>query len=221
MLSWFLAVSLLPLGDFTAIGFSARADRGFGGESGPEGAARLRPAARHPGGLAGALVIVRPGPVGISAGAAAALLSALMIALSRVTTRLLAKTEPPSALLFYVLLFTTPFVGVAAAFTWTLPSGRALLLAGLAAAAGTTGQYFVARTYRHADVAALAPLEFLQIPIAAAIGFAAFGQEPDAQSALGAGIVVCAVLYTIRRERLRRRAATAAGTTPPGGSSPR
>ncbi len=144
-----------------------------------------------------------------------------MVTLSRVTTRLLAKTEPPSALLFYVLLFTTPFVGVAAAFTWTLPSGHALLLAGLAAAAGTTGQYFVARTYRHADVAALAPLEFLQIPIAAAIGFAAFGQEPDAQSALGAGIVVCAVLYTIRRERLRRRGATAAGTTPPGGSSPR
>ncbi len=30
-----------------------RADRGFGGESGPEGAARLRPAARHPGGPRG------------------------------------------------------------------------------------------------------------------------------------------------------------------------
>ena len=96
-------VSLLPLGDFTAIGFSAVLIAALVARvclKEPLGFDRLLAILA---GLAGALVIVRPGPAAISAGAAAALLSALMIALSRVTTRLLAKTEPPSALLFYVL----------------------------------------------------------------------------------------------------------------------
>lgn len=221
LLAWFTAVSLIPLGDFTAIGFTsvliaALIARVVLGEA--LGFDRLLAIAA---GLAGALIIVRPSAAGLSVGALAAFLSAALIGISRITARILAKTDPPSRILFYFLLYTTPLSAVAAAFTWTSPSPAAFGLCILVAAAGSIGQYGLARAYRHADVAALAPFDFLQIPIATLIGFLVFAQVPDLVSALGAAIVVAAVLYTINRERVRRRAAIVAGTIPPGGSSPK
>jgi drug/metabolite transporter (DMT)-like permease len=85
MPSWFVAVTLLPLGDFTPIGFSAVLIAALVARVGlkePLGFDRLLAILA---GLAGALVIVRPSPAGISAGAAAALFSALMVTLSRVS----------------------------------------------------------------------------------------------------------------------------------------
>jgi drug/metabolite transporter (DMT)-like permease len=220
MLAWFTGVMLLPLGDFTAVSFTSvlfaalAARVALGEQLGPD---RLFAVLA---GFVGALIILRPGPDGLSLGALAALTAAASIAVSRVTTRLLAKTEPPNALLFYMMLYTTPPSAIAAALTWSHPSPAALLLIVLIAIASSAGHVFLAQAYRSAEVSALAPFDFLQIPIAGLIGFVAFGQKPDFAAVIGAMIIVGATVYAIHRVRIRLPARSAGGTTPRSGSSP-
>jgi drug/metabolite transporter (DMT)-like permease len=220
MLAWLAGVMLLPLGDFTAVSFTsvlfaALAARMVLRERlGPHRLVAIF------AGFVGALIILRPGPDGLSLGALAALSTAVSIAASRVAARLLAKTEPASAILFYMMLYTTPLAAIAAAFTWSNPSPAALLPIVAVAIAAGAGHFFIAQAYRSAEVSALAPFDFLQIPIAGLIGFAALGQTPDMVTGIGATIIVGSTLYAVHRARLRSPAPSAAGTTPRPGLSP-
>ena len=220
LLAWFTGVMLLPLGDFTAVTFTsvllaALAARVVLKEQlGPHRLAAIIV------GFLGALIVLRAGPDGLSLGALAALTAAVSVAVSRVTTRLIAKTEPANALVFYMMLYTTPPTALAAALTWSNPPAAALLLVVLIAIAGSAGHFFLAQAYRAAEVSALAPFDFMQIPVAGLIGFVAFGQIPDLATVVGTMFIIASTLYAIHRARIRLPAPSAGGTTPPPGSSP-
>ena len=61
---------------------------------------------------------------------------------------------------------------------------------------------------RFAPAATVAPLQYIEIPFATAIGFVVFGALPNALAAVGIVVTVAAGLYVIHRER---RAAERAG----------
>ena len=74
---------------------------------------------------------------------------------------------------------------------------------------GTLAHLLMTWSLRYAPSATLAPMQYLEIPFAAAIGFAVFGELPGPLAAAGIVITVLAGLYIVMRER-----ATARGRVP-------
>jgi drug/metabolite transporter (DMT)-like permease len=66
-----------------------------------------------------------------------------------------------------------------------------------------------------APSATLAPLQYLELPVATLLGFMVFGDFPNALTLLGIGIIIAAGLYMIHRERVTARALITARAAPP------
>lgn len=84
------------------------------------------------------------------------------------------------------------------AIDWTL-----LLAIGLL---GTAAHLLMTWSLRYAPSATLAPMQYLEIPVATAIGFIVFGDLPDGLATLGILITIASGLYIILRERANARA---------------
>lgn len=77
--------------------------------------------------------------------------------------------------------------------TWTL-----LVAIGLS---GTLAHLLMTWSLRYAPSATLAPMQYLEIPIATVIGFAVFGDLPNTMASIGIAIVVASGLYIVFREQ--------------------
>jgi drug/metabolite transporter (DMT)-like permease len=73
---------------------------------------------------------------------------------------------------------------------------------------------------RFAPAATLAPLHYLEIVIAVALGWAIFGDLPNRETMLGIAIIVASGLYVIHRERLAARQAPAPAPRSPHPAAP-
>jgi drug/metabolite transporter (DMT)-like permease len=99
------------------------------------------------------------------------------------------------------LLYFAPASG---AFpTPVLPSGFEILLLGLLGLIGTTAHLLMTGSLKYAPSATLAPMQYLEIPIATLIGWIVFSDLPDGLAAVGIVITMVAGLYVIWRERVR------------------
>ena len=87
-----------------------------------------------------------------------------------------------------------------------LPAGRAdWTILGAMAALGVIAQLSMTASLTLAPAATLVPMQYLEIPFGVAIGWALFGDLPDATASAGIAITVAAGLYVIAREhRLSR-----------------
>ena len=72
---------------------------------------------------------------------------------------------------------------------------------------GTTAHLLMTWSLRYAPSATLAPMQYLEIPVATLIGWAIFSDLPDGLAAVGIMITVAAGLYVILRERATARSA--------------
>ncbi|HEY8553531.1 MAG TPA: DMT family transporter [Burkholderiales bacterium] len=162
-------------------------------------------------GMAGVLLIVRPGLAVVHPAAIAVLLSALGYALSHTLTKKLAATETPLAILFYMTLIQLPLGFVPAAFDWAWPSAGMwpwLLVVGLTA---MSAHYCMVRAFAHADAMVVVPLDFLRLPLIALVGFVFYGERIEWLVFAGAALILAGNLYNLRAER---RAGAAARPAP-------
>jgi drug/metabolite transporter (DMT)-like permease len=155
-------------------------------------------------GLAGVLIIVRPGSSAFSASAVLALAAIGFVVLRDVTTRLI--TGQISTLM--LTLMSAASTGVAGLLlwpfeTWVVPGGREILQL-TAGALSLTGAYvFMTITMRTGEIATATPFRYTNMMFALLAGYFVWGQFPDETSLIGIAIVVAAGLYTLHRERLR------------------
>ncbi len=149
-------------------------------------------------GFFGVIMVVKP-QAGIDPAMPVALLSAILAAGAMIALKRLSRTEPPDRIVFYFFLSGTLFLIGPAIAVWQTPS---LAQSGWLAAIGllgSFGQRWLTRAYEAADVTAVAPLDFLRIPIAAAFGFLLFDELPDAWSAAGSALIIAALVFVTRR----------------------
>lgn len=161
-------------------------------------------------GLGGALVMLQPGGALWRWEAALLVVAVMVLALSRVLTRLLARTDTPAAIAFWLMAAHVP-LGLA---LWPFfpPPEAALpadgwMLAALAgfAAANALAHLIFARAFALAPVGALAPLEYSFLPWGVVLGLVLFAEVPGATTLYGAAIVIAAGLHALHRERARAR----------------
>jgi drug/metabolite transporter (DMT)-like permease len=148
------------------------------------------------GGLAGALIVIRPGAgvfgwavlfplAGAFANAAFQVLTSRMSALDNPTTTHFWTGLVGALLLTPLLLWQAPQLlaaaGSASAWHWAVLA--------LVAALGTGGHLLLILALGMAPTATLMPFIYVQIPLATGLGWLVFGQWPDALAWLGMAVI--------------------------------
>lgn len=157
-------------------------------------------------GLAGALMIIRPGIEVIDAGALMVLLSSMAWGSALVMIKVLGRTESSLVTTSYAALFLLPITGVVAAFVWQTPDWEQLGKLVAIGALGSVTQLGIAQAFREADASLVLPFDFTKLVWAALIGYAAFDEVPDPITILGGAVICAAVTYIAYREAQVSRA---------------
>ena len=159
-------------------------------------------------GFAGTLLVVQPNFAQVGAPALLPLLVAVVFALFMLVTRQIAKEIDPitlqanSGLMALVILL--PILAVFAqvpALSLALPVGNEWSLLTLLGLLGTLAHLLMTWSLRFAPSATLAPMQYLEIPIATLIGWLVFRDLPNGLAALGIAVTIAAGLYVILREQ--------------------
>lgn len=196
----FYAISAIPIGDAMALNktapfFTLLACWAIFGER-----IRLRQAMCVAGAFLGAMLVVKPGFSDVSRASAVGLASGAFAGFAYALLHGLGRRGVNGA---FVILFFSAF-SCLACIPFLLAGCRAMNAAQIAALCGAgagaaLGQFGITWAYRFAEPRQIAVYDYTGIIFAAALGFAAFGQVPDAVSCVGfAAIVSMAALLHAR-----------------------
>ena len=205
MATWFYGITVVPLATATAVNFTAPLFATVAAALVLHEDVRLRRWSAVVLGFLGVLVIMRPGRQSLDANLLLLLLSAATAAMNNITVKFLARSEPPSRIVAFFMIYLTPLSLIPALFVWQWPNLSSLgVLFGLGCL-GTIAHLAVARALTAADASACAPFEFARLPFAALIGFVWFGELTDLWTWVGAAIIAGSSIYVAYREaRLAR-----------------
>jgi len=199
--SWVYAIGALPLATVFAIEFSApiwtavlavlvlgeRMNRG-----------RLVMLAM---GLAGVLVILRPGAGVFHPAALVMLFGALCFAVQFIGTKKLSSTESPLAVLFWMSLIQTPLCLAVALPGWIAPGAPDLPWIAVIGAGSFTAHYCMTRAMKLADAMVVVPVDFFRLPLIAVVGALFYAEPFDPAVLLGAAMIIAGVWFSLARER--------------------
>ena len=166
-------------------------------------------------GLAGTLIVIRPGLGMLHPAILLVVVAASLFALRQILSRLIGTVDSTQTTIAYSALTSVLLLTVPMLFVWRTPVGGTTigLLCLIALAAGI-GEFFVIRALELAQAVVLAPLQYSMILWSTTFGWLFFSQLPDHWTLIGAAIICGSGLYTLHRERLaireRRRAAMTA-----------
>lgn len=210
MATGFLAIGLLPLPEVVAIGYAApllvtMLAAMFLGER-----IRLVRFLALLLGMFGVMLILSPRLSLMDSevttrlqtiGALAALMAALFAALAQVFARKLVATETTGSIVFYFSLMSAGLSLLTIPFGWELPTFQAAGLLIMAGFLGGVGQILLTESYRHAEVAVIAPFEYCSIILALLVGYFVFDEYPTGIMMAGVALIITAGIIIIERER--------------------
>lgn len=157
-------------------------------------------------GLAGALLIVRPGSDVFTWYALLPMGMALFNALYQILTRKVAGLEHPLTSLIWGAIVGAVLLSLVAPFDWKTPQSAwhwlLLCVIGLCA---SIGHYLLIRAYDYANATLLAPYTYTTIVWAVLLGFLLFGNLPDGWSVAGMAVIVLSGLFLAGHQRLAVR----------------
>jgi drug/metabolite transporter (DMT)-like permease len=203
MFCLFIAVTMVPLADLTAITFTAPMfltvlAMVFLGER----IHRFRWTALGIGFLG---VVITIGPHlsfahGTSAGVLLALINAVFSAIAMMFLRSMSSGEHAITITFYFSLTFMICAGLTAIQGWPMPTPAQWLLIVLAGVFGVFGQLLMTYAYRYAEASTIAPLDYSNMILAVILGYAFFDEIPSLSVWIGAPLIVGAGLIILWRE---------------------
>lgn len=175
-------------------------------------------------GLVGVLIVLSPRlSVGAATddlqrlGAALALGGAICMAFAQISIRRLSRLEPTATIVFWFSVNATLLSLLTIPFGWVMPTVAQFATLVGAGILGGIAQILLTSSYREADAAVIAPLEYVSIIFALLIGWFFFDELPTLTMLIGAGLVMAAGIMVIWREHVlgkdRSRARKAASQT--------
>ncbi|MEA3015394.1 MAG: hypothetical protein QOI38_116 [Sphingomonadales bacterium] len=207
---FFMAVMAMPLADATAVQFTS-----------PILTAMLAPLVlkeRSPPAVwlatllafAGVLVVLRPNLLALGPVALYPLGAALGMSWLMMLNRMTAGDAPVMVMQFVLAAVAAPLLVAAAGILHMLggapfriqpPSLEVVLKCLFVAFSATTGHALIFAAVLRANAAAVAPMTYVQLLVAAAIGWAWFAEAPDAATFAGAALIVAGGLWLLRAQR--------------------
>ena len=151
-------------------------------------------------GLAGVLVVLRPGAADLNLGHLAALTAACGSALSAIIIRKVGGAERPAVLILFPMFAN---IGVMALMLPQVYQPVELADLALMASVGLLAmlaQLSIIAAYRSAPAVVVAPVQYSQILWATLFGYLIFNDVPDKWVFIGAGIIILSGLFVVLRE---------------------
>lgn len=154
-------------------------------------------------GLAGVLIVLRPGQSELQLGHFAAMGTAVFSALASVIVRKIGRDERPVVLVLYPLVINFVIASAMLPFVYQpLPGSH---LAGLAALSllSFSAMYLMIAAYRAAEAAVVAPMQYSQIIWAIFYGMLWFDETLDQPTMIGAAVIILSGLFIVARETMK------------------
>ena len=206
MLTWFYAVSIIPITDVVAISFVTPIFATVGAALILRETVRIRRWSATIVGFLGAMIILRPGVIEMTLAHWAVLVAAGCAAVTLLIVKSLSRREDPTKVVFYVGLYLLPISGALAWTVWERPPSHLWLGIAMIGPVATLAHVTLVKAMSLADASAILPFDFARLPFAALLGWLAFGEVSDAWTWIGAGVIFASSLYIGRREaRMGRR----------------
>ena len=167
--------------------------------------------------FAGVLVVLRPNLAALGPAALLPLLSALGMSMLMIGNRATAGLASPLAQQFFVSIFAAPYlvlVALAGAasgvgrLALSLPDWTVVARCALVAVSATTAHWAIFQGTMRAGAATIAPMTYVQLLIATALGWLLFADAPDLLTLLGAAMIVAAGLWLWHAGRVPEPSAT-------------
>jgi len=157
-------------------------------------------------GLAGAMVVVRPGSEVFQWAALLPIGSALFFALFQLITRKLAGQDSTMTTLLYTQVVAAAGAVLAAPFFWTPITLSEFGYVYMASLVGLAAHICMFNAFRLADASLLAPINYTRIVASVLLGYFMFGDLPDFYTVAGGAVIIASGLFVIWRESHARRA---------------
>lgn len=200
MSCWFIGVTLIPLSEATALGFTVPLFTTLGAALILGETVRIHRWVALMIGFLGALVIIRPGIEQIEIGTLIVLASAVFISSAVLMVKHLSSSEHPMTIVFYMGLFMSPLSLIGAVGVWVWPEPEHYIwLVGMGVFA-SSGQIGMAKAMKLVDASVSMPFNFSHMIFASFIGFFFFNEAIDVWAWVGAVIIFTSTLYIVRRE---------------------
>jgi drug/metabolite transporter (DMT)-like permease len=151
-------------------------------------------------GVAGILIILRPGVAEVSPAALVMLAGAFSYGATMVATKRLAGSESMLAILFYMSLIQVPMGLFPALSGWVAPALADAPWIFATGACGLVSHFCLTRAFRIADATLVVPIDFLRLPLIAVVGALAYGEPIELATFAGAAVIFAGTYYSIRRE---------------------
>lgn len=206
-LTFFSAIFVMPLAEATSLVFLAPILTAL--LSGPVLGEKVRRATFVASAIAfvGVMIVLRPNLAEVGLTALLPLCAACFMALLMLANRASAGQGSPLSMQVFMAVVAAPVLSVAALlgdwsgasmFELGLPSVEVVLRCAVVAVTASTAHWLVFHGTTRAGAAVVAPMTYVQLIVAVALGWWWFGDRPDAVTLLGALIIIGAGLYLWR-----------------------
>lgn len=204
MFCWFISLTMIPLAEMTAISFTIPLFLTILALVFLRERIRWYRWTALAVGFTGVVTIVAPDLVsgqGSAAGTGIALLAAVLAAFALMFLRRMSGHEHALTITFYFFLTSSTLaLATLVVQPWPVPTAGQWLLLGLTGLFGVAGQLTMTYCYRYAEASLVAPMDYVNMLFAVAIGFYVFGEIPHVSTWLGAPLVIAAGGIIIWRE---------------------
>ena len=165
-------------------------------------------------GFGGTLMVIQPSFAEVGLPALFPLGVAVLFSLFMLVTRQMAKETDPIGLqavngvMATAVLLPVLLLGEAAGIeplSFRMPGGGDWILLAAIGTIGTAAHLVMTWSLRYAPAATLAPMQYLEIPVATGFGWLIFRDLPDGLAGAGICVTVAAGLYIVMRERALAR----------------
>jgi drug/metabolite transporter (DMT)-like permease len=164
-------------------------------------------------GLAGVVIIVRPGTSEINHGQIIMVVTAIGFGASVAMVKSLTRTESTVTIIFWMLVIQS-IIGLWPAWhVWQWPSAYVWFWIVPIAFCGTFSHYCMTRAMLYADATVVIPMDFLRVPLTAAIGWLVYSESIDMLTAFGTALILFGNLLNLKSGK-PKIAQVAAESTP-------
>ena len=157
-------------------------------------------------GFAGVLAMARPGAADFDPIALIVLIQAACIAWSVTVIKRFPVRESQLSMMFFTFVSSGLIAVAPALHAWVWPRWDQAGLILAISLVGLVAQACVLRAYRRGQASYLAPVSYVRLIFAGALGMIFFDEYPAPTAWLGALVIAVSGLYTVRRAEVRRRA---------------
>jgi drug/metabolite transporter (DMT)-like permease len=151
-------------------------------------------------GVAGIVIIVRPGVSAFGPAALIVLAGAFCFAASILVVKTLLRTDRVTAVVFYMSLIQLPMGLLGSLFVWVQPHGGDVPWLVAMGATALTAHYAMGRALALGDASFVLPLDFLRLPFIALAALFLYGEPIDGWTMLGAALIFAGNYGSVRHE---------------------